>query len=66
MILHFLYYLKDLEPSFIFGNYEEIPKIDFVLKLTRGVGVLLIRRFPQYHIINDLSAQEIDAINYVN
>ena len=46
IILHFLYYLKDLEPSFIFGNYEEITKIDFVLKLARGVGVLLIRRFP--------------------
>ena len=66
MIMHFISYLKDVEPSFIFGNYEEIPKIDFILKLTKGVGVLLLRRFPQNHVINDLSAQEIDAINYVN
>ena len=64
--MHFISYLKDIEPSFVFGNYEEIPKIDFILKLSKGVGVFLIRRFPQNHIINDLSAADIDAINYVN
>ena len=66
MIMDFISYLKDIEPSFIFGNYEEIPKVDFILKLSTGVGVLLIRRFPKYHLINDLSGAEIDAINYVN
>ena len=66
MIMHFISYLKDIEPSFIFGNYEEIPKVDFILKLSKGVGVCLIRRFPQYHLNNDLSGADIDAINYVN
>lgn len=66
LIMHFLLYLQDLELPFTFGNYEEIPKIDFILKLTRQVGVLLIRRFPQNHLINDLSAADVDAINYVN
>ena len=64
--MHFLLYLQDIEPSFTFGNYEEIPKIDFILKLAKQVGVLLIRRFPQNHMQNDLSGADMDAINYVN
>jgi hypothetical protein len=50
----------------MFGNYEELPKIDFIIKLSRGIGVFQIRRFPQNHVFNDLSGADIDAINYVN
>ena len=66
LIMHFLFYLYDIEPSFIFGNYEEIPKIEFILNISKQVGVLLIRRFPQNHLINDLSGADMDAINYAN
>lgn len=58
--------LKDMEPQFIFGNYEEIPKIDFIIRLSKQIGVLLIRRFPQNHLTTHLSGREMDAINYVN
>ena len=55
-----------MDPCFTFGNYEEIPKIDFIIKLAKEIGVLLIRRFPQNHSNYDLSAADMDAIKYVN
>ena len=46
MLIQYINYLKDLETGFVFGNYEDSPKIGFVDRVMKRVGTILMRRDP--------------------
>jgi len=57
-----------MELGFTFGNYEDSPKVTFVTRLLKRIGVILIRRNPKNSLSNVNHEPEIDQdiVNYVN
>jgi len=43
VILHYLNYITDLELGFTFGMYSDTPKINFVDRLLKRIGTILVK-----------------------
>lgn len=68
LILHYISNFYDFEPGFVFGCFEDSPKLPFIDRFLKGNGHFLIKRDPRNSLSNtrSYSSQDLDILNYVN
>lgn len=68
LLLHYISNFYDFEQGFIFGNYEDSPKLSFIDRFLKGNGHFLIKRDPRNSLSNkrSYSNRDLDIMNYVN